>query len=117
MSETATCPKCHGVPVSDAPGCEGCLECDFTGTLEGYDAMQQMMHEAFELELKFGEGDVPESSDVTRHDPAKAFHQILFILTAPRSGPNVRFTEKQAVRLARIILDRAQLPPQSKNQS
>ncbi len=42
------CPKCKGVPEDDTEdGCEGCMACDFHGTLAGYEGMQ-----ALERELK-----------------------------------------------------------------
>lgn len=45
------CPKCLGVPCApEVPECKGCMECDFTGTKEAYDAAQKAMQEAFEAE-------------------------------------------------------------------
>lgn len=41
------CPICLGVPVApDNPGCHGCLECDFAGTMAAFKQTQQMNHEA-----------------------------------------------------------------------
>lgn len=37
------CPKCVGVPEQpEEAECRGCMECDFTGTREGYDLMQSL---------------------------------------------------------------------------
>lgn len=42
----AACPKCNGVPEDDTEdGCEGCMECDFHGTLAGYEQMQALERE------------------------------------------------------------------------
>jgi len=52
------CPKCKGVPCEPAieagiEDCKGCFECDFTGTLAGYELMQRMEREAYEAHEKY----------------------------------------------------------------
>jgi len=45
----SACPACNGVPeVPDDPQCLGQDCCDYTGTLEGYQAMQKIESEVAE---------------------------------------------------------------------
>ena len=45
------CPYCQGVPDHpDIEGCAGCWGCDFTGTREGSEKMEQLIKEALEEE-------------------------------------------------------------------
>lgn len=48
------CPTCLGVSQHpEVEGCRGCFDCDFFGTLEGYQTMQQMMNEGYEAKLAY----------------------------------------------------------------
>lgn len=53
--ERGRCPNCNGVPVRpDVEECRGCLECDFTGTREGYEQAQQYFREAMQAAFDAG---------------------------------------------------------------
>lgn len=37
------CPRCKGVSQHpEIPGCAGCMACDFTGTVEGFEEMERL---------------------------------------------------------------------------
>ncbi len=53
LKDYKPCPKCNGNPVEpEVAECCGCFECDFNGTLEGYERMQEMDREAYEAVIK-----------------------------------------------------------------
>ena len=48
------CPKCLGVSQHpEMEGCLGCFDCDFFGTLEGFETMQRMMVEGYEAHAAY----------------------------------------------------------------